>query len=135
MVFLASQSSLEPVPLERIGREGMVPRAFLAQIMLGLRRADLVASVRGYRGGYLLTRSGSSITVRDVVEALEEDLSLVSCLMTSQPVAACPVGQLDSCLTRVFWQRARQALTEIMEHTTLADLAPPKTPVAEIIHA
>ncbi|MEI6309988.1 MAG: Rrf2 family transcriptional regulator, partial [bacterium] len=126
MVFLASQSSLEPVPLERIGREGMVPRPFLAQIMLGLRRADLVASVRGYRGGYLLTRSSSLVTVREIVEALEEDLSLVSCLMTSQPAAACPGSQFEPCLTRVFWQRARQALTEMMERTTLADLAPPE---------
>ncbi|MCX5971792.1 MAG: Rrf2 family transcriptional regulator [Coprothermobacterota bacterium] len=134
MVFLASQSSLEPIPLERIGREGRIPRPFLAQIMRGLRRAGLVASVRGYRGGYLLTRSSSRIAVREVVEALEENLSLVSCLMTGQPAAACPASQFDSCLTRVFWQRARQALTEMMEQTTLADLVPHGAPVtAEII--
>ncbi len=120
MVFLASQSSLEPVPLERIGQEGRVPRAFLAQIMLGLRHADLVASVRGYRGGYLLTRSPSRITVREVVEALEENLSLVNCLINGE------CSQIDSCLTRVFWQRARQALTDLMEQTMLADLVPPE---------
>jgi Rrf2 family protein len=97
--------------------------------MRGLRRAGLVASVRGYRGGYLLTRSGSLITVREVVETLEEDLSLAICLMTRQPAAACPASQFDSCLTRVFWQRARQALTEMMDRTTLADLAPPGAPV------
>jgi Rrf2 family iron-sulfur cluster assembly transcriptional regulator len=123
MVFLASQSSLEPVPLERIGREGRIPRPFLAQIMRGLRRAGLVASVRGYRGGYLLTRSGSHITVREVVETLEENLYLVHCLINGE------CSLFDSCLTRVFWQRARQSLTEMMERTTLADLAPPGAPV------
>lgn len=123
MVFLASQSSLDPIPLERISREGRVPRPFLAQIMRGLRRADLVASVRGYRGGYLLTRSGSRIAVREVVEALEENLSLVHCLINGE------CSQFDSCLTRVFWQRARQALADLMEQTTLADLVPPEAPV------
>jgi Rrf2 family cysteine metabolism transcriptional repressor len=122
MVFLACQESQVPVSLEQIGRQGQVPRPFLAQIMLNLRRADLVDSVRGNRGGYLLKRSPSHIAVREVVEALEEDLSLVHCVLDGACV------HVDSCLTRAFWHKVQRTLIEMMENTTLADLVPTHIP-------
>jgi Rrf2 family cysteine metabolism transcriptional repressor len=116
MVFLASRQGGGLFSMQQIGSNGIVPLPFLAQILVDLRRANLIESVRGSKGGYRLCRPSQQIRVREVIEALAERLDVVDCLRTE----TCALSL--SCPTRPFWRRVQRSLEEVMDHTTLADL-------------
>src|ERR1700751_4063576 len=71
MVELARRSGEDPVPLAEIAATGDLPLAYLEHLVARLRKAGLVDSRRGSRGGYLLSRSPTEITMAEGVEALE----------------------------------------------------------------
>src|SRR5579862_8703228 len=83
MVDLARRGGAEPVPLTEIAdREGL-PLAYLEHLVARLRRADLIESRRGARGGYLLARDPARITMAEVVEALEGSIAPVECISSA----------------------------------------------------
>jgi Rrf2 family protein len=71
MIALAHQSDRSPLRIEVICRNYGIPRSFLSHIMLRLKAAGLVCSLRGCRGGYRLARDAESISLGDVVSAIE----------------------------------------------------------------
>ena len=78
LVELAQQfETREPVQVKDIARRQRIPEEYLGQLMVGLRRAGLVHSVRGAAGGYLLARPPAEITVAQVLDTLEGPLTLV----------------------------------------------------------
>jgi Rrf2 family protein len=83
-----------------------------------LRSAGLIKAVRGVHGGYTLTRPPREIAMAEVFAALEGPPAVVECLKAS---ARCAMS--DRCPTRGVWRRMNDAISEILEGTTLADLA------------
>lgn len=77
IVDLAIRTASSHVQAKEIARSQNIPLKFLEQILSQLRNAGLVRSVRGASGGYLLARDPSSISLRNVVEAVEGELALV----------------------------------------------------------
>src|SRR5215467_14609815 len=71
MIDIASQGTERPVQVIDIARRQGIVRESLAVLMIDLKRAGLVTSVRGPTGGYLLTRNSSDISIRQIIEALE----------------------------------------------------------------
>ncbi|MCW2970397.1 MAG: transcriptional regulator, BadM/Rrf2 family, partial [Solirubrobacterales bacterium] len=71
MVELARRAGDEPIPLAEIAERGGLPLAYLEHLVARLRKAELVDSRRGSRGGYMLARPAAQITMAEVVEALE----------------------------------------------------------------
>ena len=106
-----------PVQVREIAQRQHVPEEYLGQLMVGLRRAGLVRSVRGASGGYLLARPPAEITVADVIETLEGSLALADGL--DRPAAARGPGSA----VRELWCRATQAALDVLQRTTVADLA------------
>src|SRR5690606_24850097 len=92
--------------------------------LLGQR--ELVKSSRGARGGYVLGRSASQISVADIIDALEEQpFGLTEC--TSVP-GACSVEA--ACRIRINWQRINAAVRRTLEEVSVADMVPPSaTPI------
>ncbi len=80
MVELARQAGDEPIPLAEIAERGGLPLAYLEHLAARLRKAGLVDSRRGSRGGYLLARSPTEITMAEVVEALEGSIAPIECI-------------------------------------------------------
>src|SRR4051794_16435187 len=80
MVELARQRGDEPIPLAEIAERGGLPLAYLEHLVARLRKADLVTSRRGSRGGYLLARPAKEITMAEVVEALEGSIAPIDCI-------------------------------------------------------
>lgn len=64
-------SSPQPTTVEAIARKRDIPEKFLVQILLQLKRQGIVRSVRGIHGGYLLGRTPESITLLDIVQAVD----------------------------------------------------------------
>src|ERR1700716_407037 len=78
MVELARRSDGEPIPLAEIAANDGLPLAYLEHLVARLRKAGLVDSRRGSRGGYLLARPAAQITMAEVVEALEGSIAPIA---------------------------------------------------------
>ena len=105
-----------PVQVKDIARRQMIPEEYLGQLMVGLRRAGLVHSVRGAAGGYLLARGPGEITVAQVLETLEGPLALVDGL-TERPSSHGPGAAI-----RQLWWEATQAALTVLTGVTIQDL-------------
>jgi Rrf2 family protein len=97
-----------------------LPPDYVEQIMLRLRRAGLVASVRGARGGYHLAKDPSRITVRDVMAASEHQTFEMNCELHQVDADRCSPG--SACSIRPVWAALQQRVDEFLDGITLADL-------------
>lgn len=118
-IDLACSHGSGPVSAREVAERRNIPARFLEQLFVALRRAGLVSAVRGARGGFVLTREPSEITVLDVVEALEGPLSASVC--DSERGSTC--GHAGACAAAPVWARATAALRDVFATTTIADLA------------
>src|SRR3954447_24177516 len=80
MAHLASHDGNGPVSLSAIAEAEGLPLAYLEHLVQRLRRAELVESRRGAHGGYTLARPAETITMAEVVEALEGDIAPIECI-------------------------------------------------------
>lgn len=120
MTRLARAYGQRPVALSDIAAAERLPLPYLEQIVAHLRRAGLVEGQRGVHGGYRLTRPPEAISVAAVLQALEGALALVDCVAADYVPGSCAVE--GDCLSRALWLRLHQAITAVLESTTLADL-------------
>jgi Rrf2 family transcriptional regulator, cysteine metabolism repressor len=120
----------EPISLAEIAEHDGLPLAYLEHLVARLRKAELVDSRRGSRGGYLLARPAREITMAEVVEALEGSIAPIECIsQTSDGSIVCsresdPAGApYNVCPTKLLWTKVRGAIVRTLRETTLADLA------------
>ena len=109
--------SQEPRPLKVIAERQGIPEAYLEQLIAVLRRDDLVKSVRGAQGGYMLSREPGKITVGDVLRSLEGGMGLLECLDEEETC-----GKSCNCPSRIIWLRVRDGLNQIVDGITLEDM-------------
>jgi len=102
-----------------------IPVRFLESILSELRRAGIVGSQRGSEGGYWLARPAAEVTVADVIRAVEGPLADVHGAPPEEVAYAGAAAELQ----RV-WIATRVALREVLEATTLADIADGSLPAA-----
>ncbi len=129
MVELARRGGDQPVPLAEIAEHEGLPLAYLEHLVARLRRADLVESRRGARGGYLLAREPAQITMAEVVEALEGTIAPIECISSTPGGGVVCARETDPdhvCTTKILWTRVRFAIVQTLAETTLADLIPTK---------
>jgi Rrf2 family cysteine metabolism transcriptional repressor len=125
MVELARRSGDDPIPLAEIAARGGLPLAYLEHLAARLRKAGLVDSRRGSRGGYLLARSPTEITMAEVVEALEGSIAPIECISQSPDGSIVCTRESEPghvCPTKLLWTRVRFAIVRTLQQTTLADL-------------
>lgn len=116
--FIASQGDEVAVSAKRIAEEFHIPPERLAKILQRLAKKRLIASHNGPKGGYVLTRHPSKITVGQVVRALEGPVTVVSCMSEHDD---CP--QFARCNLRRPVQKIQASITHVLDSMTLADLA------------
>ncbi len=116
MLCLALEYQKGHIPLNVIAKQQDISEKYLEQIINPLTKAGLTMSFRGAQGGYSLTKEPSQITVGAILRVLEGSLSPVDCLDNS----TCP--RTDFCASLSLWQKIKDAVDEIVDHTTLADL-------------
>ena len=139
MVELARRTDGEPVPLAEIAAKDGLPLAYLEHLVARLRKAGLVDSRRGSRGGYMLARPAAKITMAEVVEALEGSIAPIECI--SEAADGSIVCSRESspdhvCPTKLLWTRVRFSIVNTLRETTLAELlvsaAPASIPPLQI---
>ncbi len=120
MLDLAIHEAIGPVSIKNISQREGISVNYLEQIFNQLRRAGLVRSIRGPGGGFLLARSSRDITVMDITKALKVPVVPVSCVDEEDEISQCE--RLDSCVSRLLWQRLGDKIKQILEGTSLEDL-------------
>lgn len=118
VVELAAAYGGPPLQTGEIAARRSIPESFLEQLLPVLRKAGLVASVRGPQGGHSLAAPPAEVTVGDVVRALEGSILAVDCGASTNP---CPAE--GDCVLHEMWQEVRAAVDAVMERTTIAELA------------
>ncbi|MEJ9211992.1 cysteine metabolism transcriptional regulator CymR [Bacillus smithii] len=111
MIELAKKYGEGPTPLRSIAKTHDLSEHYLEQLVAPLRNAGLVKSIRGAYGGYVLARDPSKITAGDIIRVLEGPISPVEGIEDEDPPK------------RELWMRIRDAVKDVLESTTLEDLA------------
>jgi len=129
MAHLAKSGGDAPISLSAIAEGEGLPLAYLEHLAARLRRAGLVDSRRGSRGGYTLARDASAITMAEVVRALEGDIAPVECITAGADGS--PVCQREGeaghepCPSKLLWTRVQGSIVRTLSDTTLAALVRP----------
>jgi len=122
LVFLACRADAgEPVQIHAIAERQQIPEDYLRQLLVQLRLAGLVKSVRGPHGGYLLAKAATAITMGEVLDVLEGPLDPMPCRHLDNDGERCDI--LAACNIRATWRRAIERMQETLRETTLAELA------------
>ncbi len=117
MLDMAQHYDDGPIHLANIARRQGISVKYLEQIIIPLKKAHYVKSVRGPKGGHILAKPPTEITVGEIVALLEDGAFLAECSTDSQ---AC--GRSATCLTRRLWKEAAQAMFDKLHSITLADV-------------
>jgi Rrf2 family protein len=108
--------------IKEIAKREQIPVKFLEQILLTLKNAGLVKSRMGSGGGYHLGKPASQITLGQVVRILDGPLAPITCVsQTAYEKCGCP--DEESCGLRLVMLDVRNAIADILDQTTLADVA------------
>ncbi len=110
-----------PVSRQDIAGRQEISADYVAQLFRRLQSAGLVEGVKGPGGGYRLSRAAASITVADVVRAVEGPVALVECVL-AECEAAQPCHRADGCVTHLLWRQVSEAVTDMLNAVTLQDL-------------
>ena len=109
----------ETMPLVQIAERQGISEGYLEQMMTLLRKGGLVRSVRGAQGGYRLNREPGKITVGEIVRCLEGPLGPTGCVSEDAPEAC---ARAEFCVTKILWEKVRDAIASVLDNTTLEDL-------------
>lgn len=121
LIHLAARASEDPVPIGVIAEKENIPRKFLETILLELRKAGLLHALRGKNGGYGLAREPSEITYAEVMRLLDGHIAPIPCASRFfyRPCDDCP--DPETCETRWVMIKVRDAMSDVLDHTTIAD--------------
>jgi Rrf2 family transcriptional regulator, cysteine metabolism repressor len=122
ITYLAQKADQGPIPIKSIAAAEDIPEQYLEQIFVDLRKAGLVTSVRGARGGYKLGFPPEEINVGQVVKVLEGEIAPVECLHSSEEDAESCCAKTDHCTTKVVWEKLRDTMVAVLDDITLHDI-------------
>lgn len=123
MVDLAMHTENEKcVSLKSIAQRQGIPENYLEQLMAILKKSEVVKSIRGAQGGYILNRKPEDISVGDLLKILEGSLSLVDCLENQPPKKKCGKANCSECAVRDAWEMISDKLAEAAHSISLKDL-------------
>lgn len=114
MLALARNYGKEPVYLKDIARQEEISEKYLSLLIMPLRKTGLVTSVRGAYGGYNLARDPKKISLKDIVDVLEGDCSLVDCVKNP---SICP--RVATCVSHDIWAAVGGKISETLGSITL----------------
>jgi len=120
LLYLTRIYGAEVVSIQQIAAQGDMPIKFLEQVIQLLKRGGFVESKRGVNGGYALARPAEKITLGEVIRFVDGPLEPISCV-SSKSYGGCK--DTGCCELRKVMFKVKQAVSDSVDHVTLADLA------------
>lgn len=130
-LHLARRGAADPISARVLAEVEGLPPDYVEQIFLRLRRAGLVESVRGAKGGYRLARLPSDITIKDVFAAAEKHTFEVNCDLHQVDPERCK--PTTPCSIRPLWRELHQRIDDFLTSVSLADLMMKEPEVQELV--
>lgn len=123
LALIAPQGD-RPIKSSEIGRQQDIPKKYLQQILLLFKKAGLVGSKPGLNGGYFLARPAQEITMAQIIGTIDGSSLAVGCAnMPGGLGCTCTSAQGAPCALRTVWEEAGRAMVQVLEATTLEELA------------
>ena len=119
MADLAQHNLKKPINLTEISLRQGISISFLEQIFLKLKKNNIVKSIRGANGGYLLTKEPEQIKLSNIFLAVDEKVKTVQCKKESKK--GCN-GKLTKCITHNLWDDLEMHINDFFDKKNLADL-------------
>jgi Rrf2 family cysteine metabolism transcriptional repressor len=118
LVDLVLHNDNQPVQLKDIAQRQQISLAYLEHLIIPLISAGIIKSTRGVHGGIRLAKSPQQIRLKEILEVLEGPVAPVDCL---KDLKACP--RSGRCATQDVWNDLKKAMENVLEASTLQDLA------------
>lgn len=118
MLDIALNDAKTPVRIKDIAERQQISDKYLEQIVSSLNKAGFVKSLRGPQGGYRLTKKPEEYTVGMILRLIEGSFAPVACL--DDDINNCT--RADRCPTLILWEKLYDAISEVVDNITLADL-------------
>jgi|YelNatPaOPRAMG01_1025707.scaffolds.fasta_scaffold04215_11 Rrf2 family protein len=118
LIMLGKTYDNKILSLNKISQSEGISKDFLAQLMLDLKRANIVESFKGILGGYILKKPPSEITLREIFEAVEGPINIIECIHTSETL--CKIQ--ETCCNKKIWAFIEKKITKLLDSLTLEDL-------------
>jgi Rrf2 family iron-sulfur cluster assembly transcriptional regulator len=120
---IAYNSGMLPAQIQDITRRQEISPRYLEQIFQSFKKAGILKSKRGPKGGYYLARSPEEITVKEILQAAEGDIALVECVNGKVTKRQKGICQFDGgCVTQTVWLEAGEKLNDFFASMTLKTL-------------
>lgn len=119
MYDLALNYNNKPVSIKQISEHQNVSIYYLEQLISILRKNNLVKSIRGAQGGYILSRDPKEINVGEIINLLEGPIEISECLEDNNRIK-CVNEEL--CPIKLVWVKIRNAINDVLNNITLDDL-------------
>ena len=117
MIELAQNEPNKPLQLKLIAKRQDISIKYLEQLMAVLRSAGFIRSVRGSKGGYILARPASQITLCDILHCLEGTVTTVECVENAERCV-----RAAECAARQVWIKVQNAIDGVLQSITLQDV-------------
>ncbi len=117
MLHLAQHYDEGPVQIRNVSKRENISVKYLEQLIIPLKKANFIKSVRGPKGGHMLAKPPKAITVGEIVRVLEGGINLSSCIENPE---VC--DRTNDCLTRDLWEEATKAMYEKLNSATLSKM-------------
>ena len=120
LVTLVLISDGGPVTLKEISKKEEISLHYLEQLFSKLRKGNIVRSIKGPGGGYVLNRDSKDIKVGEIIEMVEEPISPVACVDEGDGGASC--NRYDTCATRWLWAELGTKIKDFLNSVSVYDL-------------
>jgi len=114
MLDLAQHFHEGPVKIGDIAKRQEISVKYLEQLVIPLKKANFIKSIRGPKGGHMLGKPPENITIGEIVNVLEGGINLASCIESSDEC-----NRSNHCLTKGIWQEVSQAMKDKLNSITL----------------
>ena len=118
MLELALNFSKGTIFLKDIAEKEEISEKYLSHLVIPLKASGLISSSRGAHGGYMLAKSPSQITLKEIVQTLEGNISCVECVKNPHVCS-----RFSKCATRSIWEKLDEKISNELSSITLEDLA------------
>jgi Rrf2 family protein len=119
---LAAHGDRGPVLIADLAEQEKLPRKFLEAILLELKNGGILQSKKGKGGGYALARPPERILIGEVIRIIDGPLAPIPCVSEKAYVRCAECADEESCGTRLVMKKVRDAIADIVDHTTLRDV-------------
>jgi Rrf2 family protein len=117
MLELTKHYGYGPVSMSQISKSQNIPIKYLEQLVIPLKKAKLITSVRGPRGGHMLARAPEKISIWELLDLLESKFTFADCLKNPN---IC--DNTDTCPVRPVWGKALNLMMKHFKETSLKDI-------------